>query len=60
MGHFVDVDDQGSDHDDHGGGEDALDEGTGEYTGVFGAGRAGHYRGVDGFNAEGLSRRTVH
>lgn len=56
----MDVNDEGSDHDDHRGGEYTLDERPGKDAGVFGPGRAGHHRGVDGLDAEGLSRWPVH
>ena len=38
--HLTDVNTKGAKHDSAGGGEDALDEGAGEYAGIFGAGRA--------------------
>lgn len=59
-GHFADVDDDGAEHDDGGGGEDALDEGAGEDAGGAGAGGAGHDGWVDGLDAEGLRGGAVH
>jgi len=58
--HLADVDDEGAEHDDGGGGEDALDEGAGEDAGGAGARRAGHDCWVDGLDAEGLRGGAVH
>ena len=58
--HFADVDGQRTEHDDHGGGEDAAEEGLGEDVGAARARGLGHDAWVDGLDAEGLRGGPVH
>jgi hypothetical protein len=60
VGHFTVVGEEGAEHDDCGGLEDALDEGASKDAGVAVARGLGHYGGVNGLNAEGLSRWAIH
>lgn len=60
VAHFVDVDGECADHDDHGGGENSLDEGFGEDSRCFGARGAVHDGGVYGLDSEGLGRGAIH
>lgn len=60
VAHLVDVDGESTEHDDQGGGENSLDERSGENTGVLGAWGTVHDRGVNGLNAKGLRWWAVH
>ena len=60
MRHLADVDAQRAEHNDAGGGEDALDERAREDASVLGSGRPGHHGRVDGLDAEGLGGGAVH
>ena len=58
--HLADVDGERAEHDDHGGGEDAAEEGFGEDVGAARSRGLGHDTRVDGFDAEGLRGGAVH
>lgn len=60
VAHLVDVDGECAHHDDHGGGENSLDEGFREHSRRLGPRGPVHDRGVYGLNSERLGRGAIH
>lgn len=60
VAHFVDVDGECANHDDHGRGEHSLDEGFREHSRRLGTRRPVHYRGVYRLDSQRLGRGAIH